>query len=1076
MKLGDYYILFTVLTLVPCSGLGQTCSTPATASPHDSTPLKPGVVVEKFEAQSAGAKVAGMQEGDILLNWSRGDAKGELGSPFELSTVLTEQLLQGPVRFEGFRGSEKRVWVGTKLWWGAITRPNFSDTLLLAYREGEKLAEAGKPIEAAERWRALADEAQRSRSPWLGPWFLFQAAQLLANGQHWKEADDAYQEATLRAEKSGPDVRAQLLFAWASTFSQRSDYDRAEKYLQEAVVESQQAGAENLRAKEFDSLGWIARGRGDLAKAEKYLRQSQDIAEKLEPDSVISAQSLINLGVIFGERGDLAKAEEYYRRAQIVFERSLPGSIGAAVILDDLGDVAHRRGELDRAEEHYRGALRIYEKILPGTLEDATILTDLATVVDQRGDDKQAEELLRRALAIDEKLAPGGSEEASARQALGNVALRRNDFAAAERFYLQALAIRKKLAPEGLYTAETLSSLGHVSLKRGDLVGSERYYRQALGIREKFGPGSADHAEVLAALAAIARTKQQPEKAAQLYEQTLNALESQTAHLGGSEEQRAGFRAKYQNYYKDYIDLLAARHQPERAFEVLERARARSLLETLGEAQVDIHKGVDAILIERERSLQTAILGKSDRRIRLLSGNHTEEQISGINKELAGLVAQYHEVEGQIRETSPVYAALTQPQPLSTGNVQQLLDPDTVLVAYSLGEKRSHAFLVTIDSIRTYRLPPRTAIERAARRVYQLLIARNRQMAGETLAQRSRRWAAAESQYPKAADELGRMVLGPITGEINAKRLLVVGDGALQYIPFAVLPASSQHPRPLVADHEIVNLPSASVLAMLRRAEITRKPATKSVAVLADPVFSEEDARVSLEHSGKSIVSAPQSTGGFSNDTLARSAHDVGLFSLPRLPFSRQEADAILSVAPAGGGLEALDFRASRATATSPELEQYRIVHIATHGLLDSQHPELSGLVLSLVDEKGNPKNGFMALNDIYNLNWPADLVVLSACETGLGKEVRGEGLIGLTQGFMYAGASRVVASLWSVDDVATAAFMADFYKAMLRQGLPPASALRKAQMQMRKQKRWRNPYYWGAFIIQGEWRPAAER
>jgi len=209
---------------------------------------------------------------------------------------------------------------------------------------------------------------------------------------------------------------------------------------------------------------------------------------------------------------------------------------------------------------------------------------------------------------------------------------------------------------------------------------------------------------------------------------------------------------------------------------------------------------------------------------------------------------------------------------------------------------------------------------------------------------------------------------------------------------------------------------------------------------------------------------------------LTRSAGDLGLdrngqLALPRLRYTREEADAIYAVSPRAKAFEATDFRATRATAISPELASYRIIHFATHGLLNSQHPELSGLVFSLVDKNGKSQDGFLTLQDIYNLNLPADLVVLSACETGLGKEISGEGLIGLTRGFMYAGASRVVASLWNVSDVATARLMAEFYRAMEKDGLPPAAALRAAQIKMLSQKRWSSPYYWAAFQLQGEWK-----
>jgi len=178
-----------------------------------------------------------------------------------------------------------------------------------------------------------------------------------------------------------------------------------------------------------------------------------------------------------------------------------------------------------------------------------------------------------------------------------------------------------------------------------------------------------------------------------------------------------------------------------------------------------------------------------------------------------------------------------------------------------------------------------------------------------------------------------------------------------------------------------------------------------------------------------------------------------------------------MRLVPESKKLEAVDFAANRAAATSPELARYAIVHFATHGLINNHHPELSGVVLSLVDEQGHAQNGFLRLYDIYNLKLQADLVVLSACQTALGTEIKGEGLVGLTRGFMYAGTPRVVASLWQVDDRATSEFMGRFYEAMLKQGLRPAAALRAAQVSMWKDKRWMAAHYWAAFTLQGEWK-----
>jgi CHAT domain-containing protein len=272
---------------------------------------------------------------------------------------------------------------------------------------------------------------------------------------------------------------------------------------------------------------------------------------------------------------------------------------------------------------------------------------------------------------------------------------------------------------------------------------------------------------------------------------------------------------------------------------------------------------------------------------------------------------------------------------------------------------------------------------------------------------------------------------------------------------------------PLIAEHEIVNLPSASTLAVLRRELRGRPPAAGQVAVLADPVFDRADPRVKVE--------GVEQTGGGQNQAdrlqLGGAAGQSGPLSFERLRSTRREAEAIIAAARAGANLKAVDFEASRATATSERLGQYRVVHFATHGLLNSLHPELSGLVLSLVDERGRPQNGILRAHEVYNLRLNADLVVLSGCQTALGKEVKGEGLLSLTRGFMYAGAPRVVASLWRVPDQATAELMKQFYRGMLGEGLTPAAALRAAQVAVRREKRWAAPYYWAAFVLQGEWK-----
>ncbi len=407
---------------------------------------------------------------------------------------------------------------------------------------------------------------------------------------------------------------------------------------------------------------------------------------------------------------------------------------------------------------------------------------------------------------------------------------------------------------------------------------------------------------------------------------------------------------------------------------------------------------------------------------------------------------------------------MIEPQPIKVAEIQKrVLDADTLLLEYALGDEKSYLWAVTSDEVKSFELPGRAAIEQAARRVYQLLTERGVSVPEETLAQRKTRLDRADAEYTEAAAALSRVLLGPAASELKQKRLAIVAEGVLQYVPFAALP-SPVSASPLIVDHELLNLPSASVLAVLREETANRKPASKAVAVLADPVFSASDPRLAKNHG------TPAEDASVLADTY-RSAAESGVGNLVRLRFSRKEAEEIARLAGDNRNLKALDFAASRAVATDAKLSDYRIVHFATHGLINNQNPDLSGIVLSLVDEQGRPQNGFLRLYDVYNLKLNSDLVVLSACQTALGKEIKGEGLIGLTRGFMYAGAPRVVASLWRIDDRASADVMTRFYTSMLKDGQRPAAALRAAQIAMLRDRRWQSPHYWAAFTIQGEWR-----
>lgn len=860
-------------------------------------------------------------------------------------------------------------------------------------------------------------------------------------------------------------------------FQLRGDLDQSEQYFKRSLARLEKLAPDStLLARILLDLGNTLVMRGDSDKAEPYLLRALQIREKLQPNSGAVAAALIDLSNAADDHGDWAKAEEYLRRALVIQNQLPPHSSGMGASLNNLGLILQERGQLAEAEQYLKQSLAIKQEVAPGSLSTSGTAANLGDVYRELGDLEQAEKYLLGHLAVVEKVAPKSITRGITYTQLGDLEQRRQDNQRAEEYYRKALAVLLDVSPGGREAGDAFHRIGDMAFKRGDLQEAEKNYLQALAVRQKLSQASAFSAATLMGLAEVAQARQQWDLAEQRFQQAVDALEGQTARIGGAEAVRAGFRAQYENYYKHYADLLIHQAKPDRAFDVLERSRARTLLETLAVARVDIHAGVSSDLLGQERALRASITSRSERRISLLAGKHSDEQVASLDQEIKDLLAQYEQVESRIRENSPRYADLTQPQPLAARDVQRMLNSDTILLEFALGEERSYVLAVTPGSVAAYELPRRSEVESVARTVHDSLTARGRKIQGEAISERRARLAQADKRYAEESARLSKMLLGPVAKQILGQRLLIVSDGALQYVPFSALPvpATVSNPAlPMMAEHEIINLPSASTLAVLRDQQHERKVPPKAVAVLADPVFSEHDARVSRRasqspHQIGSTSATDQAHTSY--DQLTRSVRDIGL-DLSRLPFTRREADAIYALAPAHMAMKALDFDASRSLATGPNLSQYRIVHFATHGLLDSKQPELSGLVLSLVDQQGKPQSGFLGLEDVYNMSLPAELVVLSACETGLGKEIRGEGLIGLTRGFMYAGASRVMASLWNVNDVATAALMKRFYEGVLRQGLPPAAALRNAQRDLLQHTRWKSPYYWAAFQLQGDWK-----
>ena len=583
--------------------------------------------------------------------------------------------------------------------------------------------------------------------------------------------------------------------------------------------------------------------------------------------------------------------------------------------------------------------------------------------------------------------------------------------------------------------AVTLNNISVLHHNLGNNQKALEFYEQALLLLREVGDRG-NEATILLNLASLQRNQGKLTTALATLEQSLELLEELRGDVLDLDLKTSFFATK-QDYYQFYIDLLMELHQQNptdgydaRAFHATERSRARTLLELLAEADAHIRQGVDPDLLQQEDALRQRLNALETQRLQILGrSNANDPELQRIATEIDALFDEQQQLATKIRSSSPAYADIEYPQPLEISDIQErVLDRDTLLLQYALGKERSFLWAVTTDEMAVYLLPPRAEIETAARKFR------------DTLTNNLKRRLPHLSHA--AATELGEMVLAPIRDRLatdfKGKRLLVVADGALHYTPFAALSLNPEAYEPLIRDREVVTAPSATVLATLREQTRDRQPAPKTVAVLADPVFGgSDDPRSAGEMMAEAIAD---------DWNLQANVRDFGIRIPPqRLPGTRREAETILALAADDEAFAAFGFDADLEAATSPALQDYRIVHFATHGFANGQNPARSGLVFSLTDENRQSMNGFLRLNDIFNLTLPAELVVLSACQTGLGESVRGEGLVGLTRGFMYAGSPRLIVSLWSVSDDGTAELMQRFYRHHLEAGLTPAAAVAKS-------------------------------
>lgn len=809
--------------------------------------------------------------------------------------------------------------------------------------------------------------------------------------------------AALKIGKKLPDrtIEATALSNLGETFFVLGNLVKAQEYQQHSLAIFRELNNQRGQAIALIALGYYYANLGQPADARSSCSDGLSLARAAK-DLEAETLALIATANIKRKLGDKQEALVAYQSAKSLAERT-GDKTSQALVNAGIGAVSIDMGDYPSALEHTREAVKLFTANGQnwGAAENKI---GLGIIHHAMGEDNKALENLTEAVASF-RADPMPRLEAIALRTIGLIYSAQGDTRRALASFQRALKLLNDTKDQR-YAAYILNYIGrsYEDLNHRDRAG--RYYDQALKLAER----SADpDSKTLSRynLAHFERDNGNLEQAKRHIEIAIKTAEEVRTKVS-SQDLRSSYFAIVRDSYDLYIDVLMLQHKRDptagfdaAAFAVSERARARSLLELLRESQANARDAIDSL-----------------------------------------------------------------PQPLTLQETQErVLNDETSLLEFALGNERSYAWLVTRNNFRSFTLPGREEIEASAKSLYQVFVD-HQLVNGESTEARAKREAKAAAALPKEIASLSKLLLDPLAGKITTKRLLVVPDGALQYIPFQVLLDPDSH-QPLIKRLEIVNQPSASTLALVLSEIRTRKTAAHLVAVLADPVFELNDSRVKREATPKLDQPAEMLA-------VRRALRDVGVtpdgLQIPRLLASGREADEIMALAPARSSLKAVGFAATRDRIFSADLASYRIVHIATHGIINNERPEESGIVLSLVDQHGQSQDGFLRLRDIYTLKLPADLVVLSACSTALGKDIRGEGLMSVTRGFMYAGAAGVVASLWKVDDEATAELMKHFYAALFNKGLPPAAALRDAQLELAQHPRWQSPYYWAGFVIQGQY------
>ncbi len=850
-------------------------------------------------------------------------------------------------------------------------------------------------------------------------------------------------------DQSTPADRARRLMEDAGKLADQ----RTGKAMEQAIVQYRQAAPlwhdlhdTAQEAKALEQIGVLSLRLGNFSVALENLSAAlpmfQSVGDKQEQQGVLN-----NIGLVQSRLGNQRRALELEEQS-LRLAREIGNRSEEAVVLNNLGLAYHELGEEREAIGEFETALAIQHE-LGNVANEGAAWSNLGAIHYTQGDLEGSLEAFEKALA----LRKSGKDRRGEANTTGKIAVLRHAFGQDEealQLFQKALEIDREVGDRSEESTATMN-MGSVLMALARYPQAVETFDRAMRLQEQWGK-TKDWGNQLSAKAVALTAMGQYEAAQKALTDALAAQRS-IENRRGEAESLARLAALHLARGNPDEGVQPATEAARIAAEIGERRSRAEALYRLARCQRALghERGALAAIDEALGLSETVREGVPDYDLRAAFFSTVRDQydLKVALQVAVGDVAGAFETAEASRARS-LYDLLrnrlasgTAPETgkVPLADLARELDPKTVVLEYSLGREASYVFVVTSEGARELPIEGRGQIEAVARKLYAA-------------------WSSHQDS-PADCEALSRMLLGPVRDDIRGKRVAVVPDGALAYIPFEALFASPG--RRLIEDNEVVAVVSLSSLKLMRDRTRDRRPASKLVAVFADPVFSSSDPRVRPDLKAFS----PAVRGA----ELTRSAGDAGLAGLERLVSSRREAAAISALAPEKQRWEALDFSASLAAVQDPRLADFRIVHFATHGLMNSRDPRLSGLVFSLVDRQGRPQNGFLRADEVANLKLGADLVVLSACQTALGKELRGEGLLGLARGFMYAGAPRVIASLWTVADSATTDLMSSFYQALLGSHAPASEALRGAKLRLMRNPLHSAPYYWAGFLLEGDWR-----